>query len=633
MRLGDIYEGSTGLLELRAMSNGSVRIREYVELGDRKSIREFCDRHAEHDIYFGVATRDGKGGKKANIVSIPALWVDIDFKTTPREVAEKKLAEFPLRPTIVVSSGGGMHPYWKLREPAGADEIQQVEAVLKGLATALGGDMAATDATRILRLPNTRNHKYPDKPMVKILGDWSTGAEYNLADFDDYIDRWETEESTPQPPVTGNIEKIMQCRFMAHCEDQAAILPEPEWYAMITQLAKERGGPARIHDLSRLYPKYRKSETDQKIIQALNNTGPMTCMKIKSIWDCGMDCGVKSPAALAYKVAKDVASEMFDANVASEMFVAPRREDVISMLHSGEPGKDRNMALEAKEWLSAWDLQNFSIEDLTQDLSLSSEKEKSNIRVILSRLVRDGVIRRTSRGLYAKVVQKEAIDWYDAPTKELDISLPLDLGRLVKIYPKNIIVIAGEQNAGKTALLMDIARTNMKKMRTHYFSSEMGAQEFRSRVDRYTDVSREDWRDNLKVWSLSSDFEKDLDPGGLNIIDFLELSDNFYQIAGIFRRMYDILEGGVAVIAIQKTKGAEAGRGGSMSLEKPRLYVTLSIEEQTVDVPRHTIAKIVKAKSVRDPSRNPNGLSFRFRIPDGAHIAPISSEWFWRSTK
>jgi len=37
------------------------------------------------NVFFGVATRDGNGGGKANIEEIPAVWCDIDFKATPKD--------------------------------------------------------------------------------------------------------------------------------------------------------------------------------------------------------------------------------------------------------------------------------------------------------------------------------------------------------------------------------------------------------------------------------------------------------------------------------------------------------------------------------------------------------------------
>jgi len=53
--------------------------------------------------------------------------------------------------------------------------------------------------------------------------------------------------------------------------------------------------------------------------------------------------------------------------------------------------------------------------------------------------------------------------------------MALWIERWVKTLPKNIIILAGEANAGKTALLLNFCSMNMGKFKINYFSSEMGA--------------------------------------------------------------------------------------------------------------------------------------------------------------
>ena len=57
-------------------------------------------------------------------------------------------------------SGGGWHLYWKLKEVYAlveAEDIARHEYRLKGLADFFGADMAATDASRVMRIPGTVN--------------------------------------------------------------------------------------------------------------------------------------------------------------------------------------------------------------------------------------------------------------------------------------------------------------------------------------------------------------------------------------------------------------------------------------------------------------------------------------------
>ena len=137
------------------------------------------------NIYFGVATRDGKGGGKENLVEIPALWTDLDFKNTSEKAVEERLKDFPLKPSVVVETDGGYHLYWFLRKPSTKEEVPLIETYLDRIASFLGGDQGATDASRILRVPETLNLKSEYKPPRRvIIKKLDPSLEYNLVDFD-----------------------------------------------------------------------------------------------------------------------------------------------------------------------------------------------------------------------------------------------------------------------------------------------------------------------------------------------------------------------------------------------------------------------------------------------------------------
>ena len=67
------------------------------------------------------------------------------------------------------------------------------------------------------------------------------------------------------------------------------------------------------------------------------------------------------------------------------------------------------------------------------------------------------------------------------------------------------------------------------------------------------------------------------------------------------------MKNGIAIVALQKKRGVELGRGAEFSLEKPRLY--LSMENGEI--------KIVKAKNWRRKDVNPNGMVSKFKIVNG----------------
>ena len=121
----------------------------------------------EH-IFLGVATRQENKGTKDAIVQIPAVWGDIDFKDIARDEVERRIAVFPVKPSIVVSSGHGLHLYWILDNPSKIGDIQKIEDINKRLVNHFGGDKGSADAAHILRLPGTYNHKYNPPRLVSI---------------------------------------------------------------------------------------------------------------------------------------------------------------------------------------------------------------------------------------------------------------------------------------------------------------------------------------------------------------------------------------------------------------------------------------------------------------------------------
>jgi hypothetical protein len=177
----------------------------------------------------------------------------------------------------------------------------------------------------------------------------------------------------------------------------------------------------------------------------------------------------------------------------------------------------------------------------------------------------------------------------------------------VRITPGNIVLIAGEVEAGKTTFLLNITRYNMDKFKVSYFSSEMGSVEMRSRLDLFEDIALEQWTFDPRERSANFADVIRPGPGNINIIDFLEVYDNFYQVGQFIADIHKKLKGAIAVIALQKNPGIDVPLGGQRGLEKPRLAVTLS---------KGGYCKIIKAKNWAT-EKNPNGLTTRFKIIRG----------------
>jgi len=250
-------------------------------------------------------------------------------------------------------------------------------------------------------------------------------------------------------------------------------------------------------------------------------------------------------------------------------------------------------------------------------VTIVSNVTRGTIRVILHRLKNNGVIEKAGieDGKYRKVINVvEEIDIFNADSHPLDIHWPFRIQDLVHTYQKSLIVVAGEPNAGKTAFLLNVAIKKYERFKITYFSSEMGAIELRQRIEKFK-VPLSLWK-NIRFIERASDFSAVIEPDGFNIIDFMEIHDNFYVIGGWMKQIFDKLDKGVAVIAIQKNKGRDTGRGGEMTMEKPRLYLTV----------QPGLLKIVKGKNWVSDMTNPNGLQIKFKLGGGCNFVK-DSEW------
>jgi hypothetical protein len=278
--------------------------------------------------------------------------------------------------------------------------------------------------------------------------------------------------------------------------------------------------------------------------------------------------------------------------------------------------KERNLTQDIREWVLTTS-GNFLTTNAYKELHLTTREEQKAAAVIFGRLVDEKLIEKYGdrRGSYRTVDREcDDIDFLNASDQVVDIRWPFQIEQYVTTLPKNIIVIAGEPNAGKTAFLLNTVLLNMNRHEVWYFSSEMGAIELRERLSKFQNVPLTGWK--FKPKERASNFADVVVPDAINIIDFLEIHDEFYKVGGMIKEIYDKLRSGIAIIALQKNKGVDYGLGGMRSLEKARLYLTMEPH----------IIRIVKGKNWTS-QENPNGLECRFKLIGGCKVV---EESYWR---
>ncbi len=277
--------------------------------------------------------------------------------------------------------------------------------------------------------------------------------------------------------------------------------------------------------------------------------------------------------------------------------------------------RERNMTADVRAWVSGVD-GHFDVNDFYRDAGILNPDEKKSAIMVFLRLVEDGIIEKygTRKGVY-RPIQDSApiIDFINASDEIFRIRWPLGIEELVEVLPKNIVIVAGEKDSGKTAYLLNVVRLNMKQMPIHYFSSEMDAIEMKKRLSRFNDMSLSDWK--FYPRTRLHQFGDVIEPDAVNIVDFLEIYDEFYKIGLYIRQIYDKLQKGIAILALQKNPKTDLGLGGARSLEKARLY--LSIEHHRI--------KIISGKNWAT-EYNPTGLYKEFRLVGGCNFIQ-DSDW------
>lgn len=286
------------------------------------------------NVWHGVGLRKadpGKGrrGEAEDVVALPGVWMDLDVKgpghaqeNLPATIEEALdfINALPLKPTLIVFTGGGLQPYWlfpELLRLSSKAEWTRAKALSErwqraiiGMGRDRGWKLDNTaDLPRVLRLPGTWNRKTGQPVPVTVPAEHvDLTARYSLDAIEAVLPPAETPQTArDQAEARDDVADadlsliVGKCAWVRHCRDDAASLPEPEWYAALSVLVRCKDGARLAHAWSKAHPKYSQVETDAKLKQAMDKAGPRTCESIKADFGtCCNDCAarVKSPIVL-----------------------------------------------------------------------------------------------------------------------------------------------------------------------------------------------------------------------------------------------------------------------------------------------------------------------------------------------
>lgn len=116
------------------------------------------DKRAEYEVYFGPALYREETATKEFVKGATVFWTEFDGKLP------ETLAQIP-DPTLRIQSSDEFHQhwYWRTNRVVGVETLENHN---RALTYFLGADVSSWDATQILRVPHTLNHKRSRKVVL-----------------------------------------------------------------------------------------------------------------------------------------------------------------------------------------------------------------------------------------------------------------------------------------------------------------------------------------------------------------------------------------------------------------------------------------------------------------------------------
>src|SRR4051812_41158739 len=204
----------------------------------------------KHEVYVSMNTlRQGSRGRtKVDLSEVRHVYLDFDVKGDEAVQNLRNREDLPMPNHLLESSPGKWQVVWQVE----GFESSQAESLMRGMVQELGADPAATDASRVLRVPGFYNHKYSTPHFVRAQN--LTDAVYSPSHFPEYPDDGRSTRTsqvrTVEPRRTG--ETITQSerdwayanRALARGDDPERVIqsiaahrsdkPNPEYYARHT---------------------------------------------------------------------------------------------------------------------------------------------------------------------------------------------------------------------------------------------------------------------------------------------------------------------------------------------------------------------------------------------------------------
>ena len=271
--------------------------------GVLKTIEELKD--DGYDLFTAMGTFSGYSRKAEDCSYLRSFFIDLDVGDTKHPDKDTALAELQrlldktgLPEPVVTDSGGGIHAFWLFDRDIPRDEWKPYADKFKALCLShIHIDPAVSaDVARIMRCPETYNHKLEQKRPTAFLVDelpvynWDEMKEFLgepvvrnqdvLASISKGLDE-DTKSILKLDNFPRTFETLAEkslngsgCNQVVNILMNASTLEEPLWWAGLSLAKFCDDGATAIHKMSEDHPEYNYEDTEDK---ANRLPAPRTC--------------------------------------------------------------------------------------------------------------------------------------------------------------------------------------------------------------------------------------------------------------------------------------------------------------------------------------------------------------------
>jgi P4 family phage/plasmid primase-like protien len=170
----------------------------------------------------------------------------------------------------------------------------KIDSRLRELGLPGKADPTVFSAARILRMPNTENRKPKGIKQGKLLNGTIIDVDFDITQRSGLPNVNESSHIDPATfrryPKADTKAVLEGCDFLKFCKEKPNEVNEAQWYAMLSITARLENGVQLSHEYSNGHRSYTHAETEEKIRQATQASGPRTCQDIGTRWEGCSKC-------------------------------------------------------------------------------------------------------------------------------------------------------------------------------------------------------------------------------------------------------------------------------------------------------------------------------------------------------